>query len=172
MAWTTPATAVSGQTALTASFWNTQVRDNTDALYQSVRRLGFQTRTTNSTSSQTSFASAADLFTSGITFTADGTSAYRIKFYCTLADTSAAGREMFISLSVGGTQTGNTIISAASSRMYVPVVIDYFLTPAAGSRTINFRHFHAGGATTLNANDGTGSNAFPMWMAVYGPAIT
>jgi hypothetical protein len=28
MAWTTPATASAGSTALTAAFWNTQVRDN------------------------------------------------------------------------------------------------------------------------------------------------
>ena len=30
MAWTTPSTAVAGSTALTAAFWNEQVRDNLD----------------------------------------------------------------------------------------------------------------------------------------------
>ena len=33
MAWTTPSTAVAGSTALTAAFWNEQVRDNTNFLY-------------------------------------------------------------------------------------------------------------------------------------------
>ena len=33
MAWTTPATATAGSTALTAAFWNEQVRDNTNFLY-------------------------------------------------------------------------------------------------------------------------------------------
>ena len=32
MAWTTPATAVAGSTALTAAFWNQQVRDNLNAV--------------------------------------------------------------------------------------------------------------------------------------------
>ena len=33
MAWTTPATATAGSTALTAAFWNEQVRDNTQQLF-------------------------------------------------------------------------------------------------------------------------------------------
>ncbi len=32
MAWTTPATATAGSTALTAAFWNTNVRDNLNAV--------------------------------------------------------------------------------------------------------------------------------------------
>jgi len=40
MAWTTPATAVAGSTALTAAFWNEQVRDNVTDLDTRVNDVG------------------------------------------------------------------------------------------------------------------------------------
>jgi hypothetical protein len=170
MAWTTPGTATAGE-VLTASFWNTNVRDNTDALYQSVRRLGYQQRTTTSTSTSTTFAGAADLFTTGITFTADGTSAYRIELFCSTYDLSAAARDIWIGLSIGGTETGRQQLFDVSSRTGGGLFTVRYVTPAAGSRTINFRHYHAGGATDLRAGDGTGTNLPPIWMAVFGPSI-
>ena len=170
MAWTTPSTYTAGA-ILTAASLNTNVRDNTNALYTTVQRLGFQQRTTNSVSSTTSFAAASDLFTTSISFTADGTSAYRIVFYSSAGDTGAATRDLFVSLSVSGTETGRLNMYDAGARVLAPCVYQRFLTPTAGVKTINFRHYQAGGATTLIGDAGTGSLATPMYMAVYGPDL-
>jgi hypothetical protein len=170
MAWTTPGTATAGE-VLTASFWNTQVRDNMLELYATTRRIGFQSRTTSFSASAASFAAASDIFTS-ITFTADGTSSYRVIFYGDGADTQATGRDLFISLNVSGTETGRTNIFNGAGRTVVPITIDRWITPAAGSRTINFRAYNGGGTTSISAGDGTSTNPQPMWMALYGPALT
>ena len=153
------------------------MRDNTNALYDSVRRIAFTQRTTGYTTASTTFAAAADIFTGGgatgaaLTFTADGTSAYRIIYFCSQSDNLASGREIFISMTVGGTETGRMNIFGISSRTGNPVVYDRFLTPSAGSVTINMRAYHISGATLLSAGDGTSTNSLPMWLAVYGPAL-
>lgn len=169
MAWTTPKTDFVSGNILTAAQMNA-IGNNLLALYGPVQRLGFQTRTTTSTSSVTSFASAADVFTSGITFTADGTSAYLVEFFASSADTSANTRDLFLALSVGGTETGRVNVYG-DDRTISTMLVRRWLTPAAGSRTVNFRHYHLGGATALRAGDGTGANEWPMYMAVYGPAL-
>ena len=143
-----------------------------DTVYNSVRRLGYQERVTSYTTSQTSFAAASDIFTTPITFTADGTSAYRLIFYCPQADNLAAGRDIYLSMSVGGTETGRLNVFGVSSRNGNTCLFDRLWTPSAGSKSINYRAYHGGGATLLNAGDGTGTNHPAMFMAVYGPALT
>ena len=170
MAWTTPTNVATGD-VLTASRYNAEVVANTLALYTTVQRLGFQQRTTNSVSSTTSFAATSDLFTTSISFTADGTSAYRIVFYSSAGDTGAAARDLFVSLSVSGTETGRLNMYDAGARVLASCVYQRFLTPTAGVKTINFRHYQAGGATTLIGDAGTGTLAPPMYMAVYGPDL-
>ena len=180
MAWTTPGTAVAGA-VLEADLWNSDVRDNTqylkdevDAISQSVQQLGYQTRTTySSVTSVTSFASALDFFSTGITFAADGSSAYRVELFLPTYDLSATGRDIFMGLSVGGTETGRFQIFDVNSRSGGGYFGVRYLTPTAGSTTINFRHYCGGAySTDIRAGNGTGTNYMPAWMAVFGPALT
>jgi hypothetical protein len=180
MAWTTPATATAGSTALTAAFWNTQVRDNTNELYGSIRRLGFQTRTTDYTINTTSVASAADVFSSDISFTADGTSTYwvegqvqgytgynvgeMIDVYLVNGSGTALNRVWFLAYN----QVVNQRLTG-SGRFSIPYA------PSAGTVTLNLRAIYnsAGGGAVLQASAaGAGTTFPPMWLAVYGPNLT
>lgn len=173
MAWTTPGTATAGE-VLTASFWNQQVRDNTNALYDSVRRLGYQERTSSVTTANTSWATASDAFSSNISFTADGTSTYRFYLYVAGISTGGAARAIYTGLNISGTQFGRTGAIYLSSAGFEPgpLIFDRFLVPSAGAKTVNFRFWHDTGACTAVAGDGTSNNILPMFMAVYGPILT
>ena len=172
MPWTTPKTDFAPGNVLTAAQMNA-IGDNLEALYAPIQRLGYQARTTSSTSSQTTFAAASDLFASSITFTADGSSAYRIEFFCGEYTTNAANRYLNLSLSIGGTQTGNVVYGTNLGGLNIgSIFLQRWIVPTSGSKTVNFRHFHDSGATGLVAGDGTSNNRPPMFMAVYGPALT
>jgi hypothetical protein len=181
MAFTTPGTAVAGE-VLTAAFLNTNLRDNTNALYDSVRRIAFTQRTTSYNVNATSVAGAGDVFTGGgatgaaLTWTADGTSAYRIEFFCPFVDTATnAGAAVSIHLTDGsGNDLGRIAIvgNADGSRNEDAAQFAvYYYTPAAGSRTINVRATRnvAGGLLACGAG-GSGSTV-PMFLAVFGPAL-
>ena len=159
---------------LTAAFWNANVRDNSNALYADIKRLGYVERTTNYTTASTSYAGAANAFSSDISFTADGTSTYRIYLYVAGMNTGAATRAIRASLNLNGTETGRAAIvySSAGVIQTGAYIIDRYLIPSAGAKTVNFRFYHDIAACTAEAGDGTGSNPMPMYMAVYGPIIT
>lgn len=176
MAWTTPGTAVAGD-VLTAAFWNTQVRDNSLALYGSIKRLGLQTRgsggSDNYTISATSVASAADVFSSDISWTADGTSEYVIEFYCPCATSPTNAVGSYISLVKGdGTLIGRLAeIYAAGSGINIPVFVRYRYAPAAGSQTINIRAIKDSSASNGELRFG-GTNYAAGYLAIYGADIT
>lgn len=169
MPWTTPETFTAGQT-LTAASMNL-INGNVSALYAPVQRLGYQERTTDYTTTTNLYASASDVFTTGITFTADGTSRYRVVFWASTVDTTASGRDLYLSLNIDGTETGRTNNFDVSSRSGYTLYIERWHVFTSGSRTINFRGVHGGGAVSMRAGNGTGTNAPPMWMAVYGPPL-
>ena len=145
-----------------------------NAIYGDVKRLGYQERTTNYTTASTSFAGAANAFTSDITFTADGTSTYRIYLYVPGMNTGAATRAIRASLNLNGTETGRAAIvySSAGVVQTGAYIIDRYLVPTAGAKTVNFRFYHDIAACVAEGGDGTSSNPQPMYMAVYGPIIT
>ena len=177
MAFTTPGTAVAGE-VLTAAFWNEQVRDNSDALHKSVRRIGYQTRTTSYTVSATTVAGAADIFSSDITWTADGTSSYEIELYIPQVET-ATGANAFVYLALvdgSGNDLGRFgfVGYADGTRAAVQIVnARYQYTPASGSRSINVRAFYGNaGNGLLSAGAGGSGNIVPMFLAVYGARLT
>jgi hypothetical protein len=155
---------------LTASFWNTNVRDNTNELYGSIRRLAYQTRTSNYTTVVDNFAAAADYFTT-VTFTADGTSAYRFYAFVPTINTQAAGRYGYLSLDINDVETGYVVAGNANA-YYTSLIYDRYLVPSAGVKTVTFRAYHFSGAVEFVAGTGTGGAYIPAWMAVYGPALT
>jgi len=178
MAWTTPGTAVAGD-VLTAAFWNSNVRDNSDALYQSTKRIAYIQRTTEYTSTATAVASATDVFSSDLSWTADGSSAYQIEFYCPFSYT---GTILDNSLSVylvtgSGTSLGVIAVTGpavvSTKRAYSPIFVKTFYTPAAGTASINVRGVSSAGSDAgLVGGTATGTERVAMYLAVYGPDIT
>ena len=152
--------------------------DNTggisDGLYGSIRRLAFQTVTTNTTISATSVATAPDFFASDLTWTADGTSSYVIEFFSRGVETAISAGAVLNGYIVDGSGTslgeiiylgfGDGTRSAAA-----PLYLKTRYTPAAGSRSINLRFTRGVGNGLVYAN---ASDPGIAWMAVYGPDIT
>lgn len=175
MAWVTPSNVATGD-VLTASKWNQDVVENTSVLYTSIRQYGYQTRTTNYAINQTAIASAANVFSSSITFTADGTSTYWVEFYSPQVDTgNAATNAIQIELTDGGSNTLGTLAylaTPAANIMRVSVLAKVPYTPASGSKTLNVRAIYAGSAGTLYGGAGGSGTYQPCWLAVYGPAVS
>lgn len=166
MPYVAPGTVAAGD-VYTAAAHNIQVA-NVIALYSTVQRIGYQERTTT-LASATTFAGAGTAFGTAISFTADGTSSYRIHFYAPQTDTTTA-QGVQVSLDVSGTETGFAQQFAVSTRFGGPMVFERFLTPTAGAKTINFR-FWAASSAILTAGTGIGNTYTPMFMAVYGPPL-
>lgn len=172
MAWTTPRTWVAGN-ILTAAQLNTDVRDNTNALYDSQKRLAYVDKgtggTSNYTASATSVSAAADVFASDITFTADGSSTYWVTFYCSLVEVGAtAGSAVIVSLTDGGTNELQRValVGQAGARASAFVRTPY--APSAGSKTLNIRAWNVNSTGTLYF----GGTYAPGYLGVYGPDIT
>jgi hypothetical protein len=173
MAWTTPGTATAGE-VLTAAFWNENVRDNSNALRNSIIRLGFQTRGTggadNYTVDQSSVASAVDIFSSDISWTADGTSSYLIEAFCPTAATAGSNQTTRMVIVTGsGTSLGYTEIYNSAGSSTGPLFVRFWYTPSAGSAAVNAR------GTKDGAGSGSlrfGTGYLPGYIAVYGPPTT
>jgi len=153
------------------------VRDNTNAVYNTIRRIGYTQRTTNYTVASGNIAGAADVFSSGITFTADGTSAYEVVFYCGSAATATNANSQVVASLVNGSGTDLGILAstapadgtrASNATLHARTLY----TPAAGSITLNVRGRFNIAAGTLNAGSGGVATVFPMYLAVYGPDLT
>jgi hypothetical protein len=176
MPWTNPETFTAGQT-LTAASMNI-VSGNLNAL-TGARRLGYQTQSSNYTVNQTALASASDMFSSDITFTADGTSTYWVEFYSgRVVSPNANSTYSWLVLTDGGNNALGTmaiVFNNATTGFQIPVYSRVPYTPAAGSRTINTRAIYSGtsGMVFYGGSGGaTPGDMMPMWLAVYGPETT
>ena len=98
MAWTTPSTAVAGSTALTAAFWNEQVRDNTQYLKDEADAVGSELITTATGST----ISVNNCFTSAHQY-------YKIFYTMTAALATSAALSMRLRVS-GSDDTANDYI--------------------------------------------------------------
>ena len=175
MAWTTPGTATAGN-VLTAAFWNEQVRDNPNALYGAVRRLAYIERTTDYVFTATTVATSTDMFSSDLTFTADGTSSYLVVFYSG-AGQSHTGASGVISVYL--TDGGNNALGRMTRHQHdgaaeiTPgAVAQRYYTPASGTRTINVRAIVNNATGTLYMSDANGTNDMPGYLAIFGPILT
>jgi hypothetical protein len=178
MAWTEPKTDFNPGDVLNAAEMN-DIGANLNAL-TGARRLGYQTRTTNYTADQTyaNIASAADMFSSDITFTADGTSTYWVQFYCgRVLAPAVANAYSGLYLTDGGSTTRGLmaiLFNNADVGFQLPCHARVPIIPSAGSFTINIRATATLGSFTWGAGAGgaTEFDNFPMWLAVYGPETT
>lgn len=171
MPWTTPGTATAGE-VLTASFWNTQVRDNFNDHEARFKQYGYVEQTSypaGTAINQTTFASATEFFPSDITWTADGTSKYMIEVFVPLVFATAATLQGQIRLSDGGTtDLGFIWFGVLTAGVGVSAYGKYFYTPAAGSRSINARLTVNANAMNAYASDGGASDYLPAFLRVAG----
>lgn len=166
MAWTTPGTAVAGD-VLTASFWNSNVRDNLNDHESRFKSYGTAvTRTTNTTSTATTFASASNIFASNLTFTADGTSAYVVEFNCPLVFTNSAV-QVVVSLGNSGTELGIMGLAVLGTNTGVPYHCRFLWTPTAATYVLNIRAYLSGSGPTATIFAGTGTGGAGTYMPTY-----
>jgi hypothetical protein len=150
-------------------------------LYNTIRRLGYVTRTTSYTVDQTVIASAPNLFSSSITFTADGTSSYLVEIYFPRV-TPPANTATYVEIdlynvtsSTGLGTVGFVQTNSATPEISTTVFAKYYWTPSAGSVTLNARAVRSA-ATVSGAiycgTGGTGLAYMPGYLAVFGPDLT
>lgn len=177
MAWVTPTDVAPGD-AILASLYNQDVVANTNALYQSIQRLAYIERNSNYTVDQATIAAAADVFSSDLTITADGTSAYLFKLWIpNLTSGSSSGAQVVVSF-VNGSGTDLGIIAnpdtkpSGAVQNHVSLHAEFYYTPSAGSQSFNIRARRNVSNGTLTAGAGGAATFLPMWFAIYGPAQT
>jgi len=172
MGYITPGTVAAGDVA-TAAAWNVLTND-VISVHDSIKRLGFSTRTSDYNTSATTLAAAADIFSSSITFTADGTSSYRIELYSPVV-APGINSVLLIHLT-NGSSTSLGIISynrSGAAINYMTTHGVYYYTPSAGSITINARGLSdTGTGCTFGAGSGAANSPTPSFLAVFGPPTT
>ena len=143
-------------------------------------RLSYQTNTTNYAVNQTVLASASDIFSSDLTWVADGTSTYWIEFYTSLQATGYTGESAYTRIYLvngSGADLGTIALTERNGvygqRAYGSVHVKFPYTPSAGSTSINLRAVYVNGDNTGTLYGGAGGagNHVPMWCAVYGPVL-
>ena len=173
MAWSTPATFVSGA-ILTAAQMNTNVRDNTNAIYDSQKRLAYQTQSSPGTVATVLSGTMNKLFPTSATFTADGTSTYLVEVYVPLSQsaTNAGAYNVLHLTDNSGAAVGGALgfgNQADGTRAGLgSFYIRSLYTPSAGSKSLNVGALHAVAAGTI------GSSALTQlaYIKVYGPDMT
>lgn len=169
MPWVTPKTNFVSGNVLTAQQMN-DIGGNLDALTAG-RRLGYVTQTSNVTVNQNGLASATDVFSSDITWTAVAATQYLIEFYCSRV---IPGSSDYITFNlVNGAGTGIGMFSINNSND-IGIYSKFVYTPGAGSISINVRCLRNTTNGTLFAGSG-GTGPFdylPTSLAVYGPVST
>jgi hypothetical protein len=143
-------------------------------------RLAYQTSTVTYAVNQTVLASASDIFSSDLTWVADGTSTYWIEFYSPLSGSGYTGTSAYTRIYLvngSGADLGTIALTevngVSGQRAYGSVNVKFPYTPSAGSTSINVRAIYVNGDNTgiLYGGAGGAGNYVPMWCAVYGPAL-
>ena len=171
MAWTNPETFTAGQT-LTAASMNAIGGNLTASAYGNI--VGRVERTTSYAVNQTAVGSAADIFVSDVTWTADGTTTYLVEFFCARSDTGANGAITTALVNSSGTYIAGLSFQTAYATSGTgydasPILGRFWYTPSSGSVSLNVRATYNIAAGTLYFSTGSGTFA-PGYLAVFGPA--
>lgn len=173
MAWTTPSTFTSGQ-ILTAAQMNTNVRDNTNALYDSQKRLAYQTQSATGTVATVVSGTMNKLFPTSATFTADGSSTYIVEVYIplVLAAVNAGAYNVLYLTDNAGAAVGSALAFSPQSNGTQAGQCSFFgrslYTPSAGSKSLNVGGLHAVAAGSI----GSAASSQLAYIKIYGPDIT
>jgi hypothetical protein len=170
MAWVSPSNISTGD-VLAASRWNQDVVENTTQLYTSVRRFAYQQRTSTYSASASVLGSAADIFSTDLTWTAAGSTAYRIEWWFPYFDVGTATVPRIHLVDGSGGDLGWLSVTTTGITT-IPQGVTWY-TPSAGSTSVNLRMTNGGSGTGTLGMGAGGSGAYmPGWMAVYGPGLT
>ncbi len=138
--------------------------------------MAYIERTTDYVFTATTIATSTDMFSSDLTFTADGTSSYLVVFYSG-AGQSHTGASGVISVFL--TDGGNNGLGKMTSHQHDGAaeispggIAQRYYTPASGSRSLNVRATVNNATGTLLMSDGNGTNNMPGYLAVFGPILT
>ena len=145
------------------------------ALNASLKRIAYIERTTNYTFTATTVATGTDMFSSDLTFTADGTSSYLVVFNPgSYSSHSGAGGIVETYMTDGGNNAlGRFSQQQINTTGNLPGAIrQRYYTPASGSRSVNIRGIVSSGTGTLGMGDGASTNDLPGFLAIYGPVTT
>lgn len=146
------------------------------ALYDRLKRVAYVERTSNYASTSTSLSGATDLFSSDLTFTAEAADYLIIFNSGSYGISSTSGLVNDIYLTDGGNNSRRRIAAKQTNadRYFTPGIISTYITLTSGSQSFNIRSVVNDGAQsfTLGANNGSGNNDMPMFLAAYGPVMT
>ena len=179
MAYVAPTVRSVGD-AVTAADYNIMANDviDLDSRVTQLKRIGFTTRTTSYSIPSTTVPGAADAFASDVTWTADGTSSYRIESYWPFiesAQTANAYVELWL-VDGSGNKLGRLAYvgygDGTRSAAQGAVNPSYFYTPTAGSTSINIRMVVNTGTGNATAGAGGATDNVPAYLAVNGPTLT
>jgi hypothetical protein len=157
------------------------IDNNLTNINTSIKRLGYVQRTTGYSVTSSTVSGAANIFSSNISWTADGTSSYIIEFYSPFAYTQTDLGCYIAPVLVDG--SGNDLGRLAfigpnqvtAYRTYSSVFAKYWYTPSAGTVSVNVRGiYYSANSNGSGIDGGTGGSGqiMPMYMAVYGPPTT
>jgi hypothetical protein len=143
------------------------------AVHDSIQRLSYQTRTTNYSTTATTVGSAANVFSTSLSFTADGTSSYLFEFWAVCGIPAVSDLLSVFLYDVGASaDVGQVLtITSPSVSLRLPFHIRLYYTPTAGAKTFNFRATHSVASCQISGGAGGAGANSPMWAAVYGPPL-
>jgi hypothetical protein len=125
--------------------------------------IGKLTRTTSATSVG---GASTNIFTNSVSFTADGSSVYRVEMFAQYVNIATSLQDMSVDLRDGSTTVAR--IGYYLGSFYIPVTIKYEWTPSAGSHSVNIALTRSG--STDQTMFGSATN--PITLNVYGPDLS
>jgi len=139
------------------------------------RRLGTVTLDGSYSVSSSSLGSAANIFSSSITWTAVASTEYRIELIIPFLETATnAGATIYTDITDTSTNAAISVARTGSGNgtnaAYGTITQIVYWTPGAGSKSVNARAFNTVATGTLY-----GRSAFevaPMRLSVFGPVST
>lgn len=126
------------------------------------------TKTSNVTTTGTTFATAASLLSSPLSFTADGTSSYLVRVNARAWFNSGAGNLNILYISLDSSQNATIATYSTPTANYEsPLsVAGLLVTPSAGTHTINARFAVNAGTGTIYGGSGGASNNAPIYLTL------
>jgi hypothetical protein len=146
----------------TVLIWNGTAWSPTSGVNKNVL-IGKLTRTTSATSVG---GASTNIFTNSVSFTADGSSVYRVEMFAQYVNIATSSQDMSVELRDGSTTVAR--IGYYLGSFYIPVTIKYEWTPSAGSHSVNIALARSG--STDQTMFGSATN--PITLNVYGPDLS
>lgn len=122
--------------------------------------VAYGKRTSNVSSSGTSFGTGADILAAALPFNANGTSDYMVRLSCEYVTQNTNNDGAFFHINLDGSDAGlmRIVTVAAAAAAYSGDVTGVLVAPSAGAHTLNVRlRVDAGSATIQGGAGGSGA---------------